>query len=80
MPKNAGYREAAVAGDDLGFQHRPSPVAKQQIDVADDAGIDLRRAVAAARAHRRNAIGELDLADRAERFRTILRYIERQST
>ena len=64
--------KAAVAGDDLGFQHRLCLVAEQQIDVADDAGIDLRGAIAAARAHRRHAIGELDLADGAERFRTIL--------
>ena len=61
--------EAAVAGDDLRFQHRLRAVAEQQIGVADDAGADLRRAIAAARAHRRDAVGEFDLADRAERFR-----------
>ena len=47
----------------------PSP--EQQIDVADDAGADRGLAVAAARAHRRDAIGELDLADGPERLRPV---------
>ena len=63
--------EAAVAGDDFGFQHRLGAVAEQQIDVADDAGADRGLAVAAAGGHRRDAVGEFDLADRAERFRPV---------
>ena len=46
-------------------------VAEQQIDVADDAGADRGLAVAAARGHRRHAIGELDLADGPERLRAV---------
>ncbi len=72
--------EAAVAGDDLGFEHGFGAVAKQQVDVADDAGADRGLAVAAACGHRGDAVGELDLADRTERFRPCARYIERQST
>ena len=63
--------EAAVAGNDLRLQHRLRAVAEQQIDVADDAGADRGLAVAAARGHRRDAIGELDLADGAERLRAV---------
>ena len=62
--------EAAVAGGDLRFEHRPRAVAEQQIDVADDAGADRGGTVAAAGAHRRDAVGEFDFADRAERFRS----------
>ena len=46
-------------------------IAEQEIDVADDAGADRGRTVAAACRHRRDAIGELDLADRAERLRPV---------
>ncbi len=60
--------EAAVAGNDLRFQHRLGAVAEQQIDVADDAGADRGLAIAAARGHRRHAIGKLDLADGPERL------------
>ena len=63
--------EAAIAGNDLRLQHRLGAVAEQQIDVADDAGADRGLAVAAARGHRRHAIGELDLADGAERLRAV---------
>ncbi len=66
----ADAAEAAVAGGDLGLQHRLCGVAEQQIDVADDAGVDLRLAIAAAGAHRGDAVGELDFAHRAERFRS----------
>src|SRR4051794_27794561 len=68
MPNAA---EAAVAGNNLRFQHRPGAVAEQEIDVADDAGADRGLAVSAARGHRGDAVGELDLADRAERLRAV---------
>src|SRR5450756_1955680 len=63
--------EAAIAGGDFGFEYGARGLAEQQIDVADDTGADRGRPVAAARAHRRDAVGELDLADRAERFRPV---------
>src|SRR6187399_312699 len=61
--------EAAVAGDDLRLQYRLGAVAEQEIDVADDAGADRRLAVAAARGHRRDAVGEFDFTYGTERFR-----------
>src|SRR5205814_8399176 len=54
--------------DDLRFQHALGGIAEQQVGMADDAGVDLRLAIAAACAHRRDAVGELDLAHRAEGF------------
>ena len=73
--------EAALAGDDFRLQHGLARFAQQQIGVADDAGADRGRSVAAARAHRRHAIGEFDLADRAATLPVrAARYIERQST
>src|SRR6516164_10634196 len=65
MPNAA---KPAAAGGYLGFQHGLGSVAEQQIDVANDAGADQSLAVAAARRHRRYAVDELDLADRAKRF------------
>ncbi len=67
MPNPA---EAAVAGCDLRLQHGFRAVAEQEIDVADDAGADRGLAVPAARGHRRDAVGEFDLADRTERLRS----------
>ena len=43
--------------------------AELQIGMADDAGADLRRAIAAAGAHRRDAVDELGLADRPQLLR-----------
>src|SRR4029077_16111866 len=63
--------EATTAGGDLRLEHRFRLIAEQEIDVVDDAGADRGRTVAAARRHRRDAIGELDLADRAERLRPV---------
>src|SRR6202011_6344596 len=63
--------EAAVAGGDLGLQYGTRVVTQQQIDVADNAGADRGRPVAAARAHRGDAVGELDFAHGAERFRSV---------
>ena len=60
--------KASASGGDFGFQNLARAVAEQEIDVADDAGADRRRTVAAACAHRRDAVDELDLADRAQRF------------
>ena len=64
----ANSAEASVAGGDLRLQHRLGAVAEQQVDVADDAGAHRALAIAAARRHRRDAIGELDFADGAERL------------
>ena len=61
--------EAAVAGDNLCFKNRARGFAQQQIGVADDAGADRGGTVAAAGAHRGDAIGEFNLADRPQRFR-----------
>ena len=66
----ADAAEAAVAGDDFGFENGARAFAQQQIDVADDAGADRSATVAAACAHRRDAICEFHFADGAERFRT----------
>src|SRR5665213_2761458 len=68
MPDTA---KAALAGDDLGFQHRPRAIAEQQVGVTDDAGADQSGTVAAAGAHRRDTVGEFDFADRAERLRPV---------
>src|ERR1700738_1141079 len=61
--------KAAIAGDHFRFENGARAVAEQQIGVADDAGADRGGTVTAARGYRRNAIGKLDFADRAERFR-----------
>src|SRR4029079_6649144 len=63
--------KAAVAGGDLRLQHRLCGVAQQQIGVACDAGADRGRAVGTARAHRGDAVGELDLADGPERLGSV---------
>ena len=63
--------EAAVAGLDLGLQHGTRIAAEQHVGMADDTGIDPGFAVSAAGALCRNAIGELDLADRLHRLRPI---------
>lgn len=60
--------KAAVAGGDFRFQHRSGSFAEQEIDVADDAGAERGLAVTAAGGHRRNAVGELDLAHRTKCF------------
>ena len=65
----ADAAEAAAAGGDFSFQYFTRAVAEQKIDMADDAGADRSRTVSAARAHRRDAIDEFNLADRPERFR-----------
>src|SRR4051794_25521937 len=66
MPEAA---KAALAGGDLSLEHRARALAKQEIDVADNAGADRGRTVAAARAHRRRAVGEFHFAHRAQGFR-----------
>ncbi len=60
-----------VAGGNFRFENGAGGFAQQQIGVADDAGADSRWAVAAACAHRRDAIGEFNFADGAERLRSI---------
>src|SRR5690242_1940738 len=54
----ANAAEAAVAGGDLGFQHRLCAVAEQEIGVADDAMGDQRLAIGAARRHRGRTVDE----------------------
>jgi hypothetical protein len=60
---------AAVAGLDLRFEHGFRLVTEQEIGVADDRGVDGAFAIAAARRLRRDAVGELDFADRFEGLR-----------
>ena len=67
----ADAAEAAVAGGDLRLQHAGDAIAEAQIGVADDAGAKPAFAVAAARAHRRGAVDEFDLADRLHLGRAI---------
>src|SRR3984893_17634407 len=61
--------KAAIAGDHFRSEAGARAGAERQIGVANDAGADRGGTVPAARAYRRNAIGKLDFADRAERFR-----------
>ncbi len=60
----ADAAEPAAAGRDLRLQHLAHPPAQGQVGVADDALGDPARAVPARGAHRRDAVDELDLADR----------------
>ena len=62
--------EAAVAGGDFRFEHRARGFAEQQIGVTDDAGAQRGAAVAAARAHRGDAVGKFNFANRSQRFRS----------
>ena len=62
----ADAAKAAAAGADHRLQKPLDRRAERQIGVADDAGADARLAVGAAGAHRCDAVGELDLADRAQ--------------
>src|SRR5438067_1287560 len=61
--------KAAVARGNFRLKHGARGLAEQQIGVADDAGADRGETVAAARAHRRRAIGEFNFAKGAQRFR-----------
>src|SRR5690348_260327 len=65
----ADAAEAAASRSDLSLEHGPCRLAEQQVRVADDTCADQGLAISAARAHRRNAIGELDLADRPKAVR-----------
>ena len=55
----------SAAGHDHRLEHRLDPRPEREIGIADDAGADLGLAIGAARRHRRDAVGELDLANRA---------------
>lgn len=68
----ADAAEAPAAGPDLGFQNLAHLGAEGQVGMADDPLGDPARAVPAGRAHRRNAVDELDLADRGHLGRAIL--------
>src|SRR3974390_685640 len=59
----ADASEAVAAGADLGLQYRLDLVSQCQIRMSDNAGTDPRLSVEAARAHGRNPIDELGLAD-----------------
>ena len=67
----ANAAEAAVAGGDMGGQHRLDRGAERQICEADDAGAGARLAVAAARRHGGGAIDEFGLADDAQLGRPV---------
>ena len=60
----ADAAEAAAAGALVCGEHRLDAVAEGQVRMADDAGRDPDGAVGAARAHGRDAVDELGLADR----------------
>src|SRR5207245_5220743 len=55
--------EPAAAGSDLRVEHGGHPVAEAQVGRADDPGGDPRLAVEPRRAHRRDPVHELGLAD-----------------
>src|SRR5580700_4051505 len=59
----ADAAEAAAAGRDHRFEDLRDARAQRKVGMADNTGTDTRLAVAAAGTHRRDAIGELDLAD-----------------
>jgi hypothetical protein len=59
------------AGRDLRLEHRRDPVAQPEVGGADDTRRHPRLAVPAARAHRRDALHELRLADHLELFRSV---------
>ena len=67
----ADAAEPVTAGADMSLQNVAGFLAVAQIDVADDAGTDFRRTVAAGGAHRGDAVDEFGLADRAESLRTL---------
>ena len=64
--------EPAVAGGDLGIEHRSCPSAQPQVDMAHDGSAGAQIAVDAAGAHRRDAVGELRLTDAAQLGRAVL--------
>ena len=65
----ADAAEAAAPGGNLSLEHGLGRIAEQKVDVADNAIADQRLAIASARGHRGDAIGEFHLANRAERLR-----------
>jgi hypothetical protein len=67
----ADAAETAATGLDHRLQHLFDRRTQRQIGVADDAGADLRLAVSSGRGHRRDPVGELDFADRAQLGRTL---------
>ena len=60
----ADAAEAPAADRDLGLQHVAHARAEREVGVADDRLGDAARAVTARRAHRGDAVDELDLAHR----------------
>src|SRR3954469_23634963 len=56
--------KSAAAHRDLGFEHVAHSGAQTEICIADDAGRHTRRAELSARAHRGDAVDELDFTDR----------------
>ena len=67
----ADAAETLSARTQMRLQHRTHRIAEAQVSEADDAGADPHIAVDTARAHRRDAVGELRLADRLHRFRPV---------
>ena len=68
----ADAAQPAAAGGDLGFQHLAHAGADGQVGAADDRLGDAARAVIAGRAHRGDAVDELDLAQRRHLARAVL--------
>ena len=62
----ADAAKAAAARVYLGLEHPLHRRPERQVGIADDAGADLGPSVCPGGAHRRHAVGELDLADRPE--------------
>ena len=71
--------EASAGRGDLGFEQLAHARADGEVAAADDALGDAAGAVAARRAHRRDAVDELDLAQRRHLAWAALRYIARHS-
>jgi hypothetical protein len=67
----ADAAKAAVTGGDMSLQHRAGAGAEHHVDIGHDGGAGAGRAVKAAGARRRHAIGELRLAHRPHLGRTV---------
>ena len=63
--------QAPAGGSDVGMQRVFGTRTQTQIDIADDAGANARRTIGAGGAHRGDAVDELCLAQRFQRFRTV---------
>src|SRR5215469_616283 len=67
----ADAAETAAGDGDLGLQYLVYARAEREVGVADDRLGDAARAIAARGTHRRDAVDELDLADRRHLRRAV---------